>query len=379
MALLLGIRRRARLAAAVGVIAVALIAWFASQQGTAAATLAGTAGGYRDPAGWSLRYPGGMSIESSTNGPGMVTFYEVTVANFRQMDAIRSGRTADGAYVQTDAPLDSAGRYPADGVAFRMESIDGGPGQLGDAPDARFPITPATFVRDPGPVDVSHGVPRSESRQVLADGQQWTATVWAGSQATPRSRLLLARVIASLRFPHLHPGERAGDFVVLGRASEDPVGSFTLVHAPGAVCPGSVNGCHRSRQPFYLIHAPGRLPASMQEPDMCPTARSCSPVGAFYPVSWTWEYILGGYISRCDLRLDRSTDEFWCTNLAARWDRLGRPILVPPHVRFPESLQVAFAKVSWDGYVMLLPGLGANPPNRSGARQLWPGWPGAAQ
>src|SRR5579875_2734739 len=139
--------RRVRLAAAAGLIALALIAWFASQAGSDAATLAGSAGTYRDAAGWSFRYPAGMSIESSTNGGGMVMFTEVTVANFRQVTAIHSGRTRDGGYVKTDAPFDSAGRFPADGVAFRMELIDGGPGPMDNVPDSRFPLTPTTFVR----------------------------------------------------------------------------------------------------------------------------------------------------------------------------------------------------------------------------------------
>jgi hypothetical protein len=62
-------------------------------------------------------------------------------------------------------------------------------------------------------------------------------------------------------------------------------------------------------QPFYLVHAPGRL----HQPDLIdpcePTAAACTPPGAFYALGWTSEDVLGGYRSACHLRLDRSKEQ----------------------------------------------------------------------
>jgi hypothetical protein len=70
-----------------------------------------------------------------------------------------------------------------------------------------------------------------------------------------------------------------------------------------------------------------------------------------------------------DLPLSRSVfivaaalEQFYCTNSAARWDRVGRVIRRPAGARFSEPLQYAFAKVAWDGHVVLIAGIDQNPP-----------------
>lgn len=120
----------------------------AAASGTAFGPAAGTRSlRYVDPQGWSLRYPSSLSSEHSTTGPGMATFTEVTVANFAQRRAVVSGKTHDGGFILVRPPLDRTGRFPADGVAFRMLLVDGGPAPIGTVADSRFPIELSTFAR----------------------------------------------------------------------------------------------------------------------------------------------------------------------------------------------------------------------------------------
>ena len=333
---------------------------------------------YLAPQGWSLRYPGSLSLEHSTSGPGMATFTEVTVANFAQRRAVVTGKTHDGGFILVRPPLDRAGRFPADGVAFRMLLVDGGPAPIGTVADSSFPIELATFAKPqygdfPQRDYRSLGVPQELTRPIDADGQHDQALVLIGPAASRSERDAIEAVIASLTFAPLQPGEQAGDETVLGLAGRYPIGSFTLVHAPGELCRGSVYRCHYGRQPFYLIHAPGRL----HQPDLIqpcqPTAAACAPPGAFYALGWTSEDVLGGYRSACHLRLDPQDEQFYCTNSQARWDRTGNVIRMPPGARFADGLQFAFAKIAWDGHVVFLPGLGGNPPRAKARALLWPG------
>jgi hypothetical protein len=278
---------------------------------------------YVDPQGWSLRFPSSLWLEHSTSGPGLATFSEVTVANFAQQRAVVTGKTRDGGFIRVRPPVDRAGRFPEDGIAFRMLLVDGGPAPIGTVADSLFPIELSTFMRpqydDFPPTDYQAlGVPHELTRPIEADGQHYQALVLIGPAASPNARAAIEAVIASLWFPPLHTGEQLGDEVVLGPASAYPVGSFTLVHAPGELCNGSVYRCHYGRQPFYLVHAPGRL----HQPDLIdhcePTAAACTPPGAFYALGWTSEDVRGGYRSACHLRLDRRDEQFYCPNSPAR-------------------------------------------------------------
>ena len=147
---------------------------------------------------------------------------------------------------------------------------------------------------------------------------------------------MLARVVASLSFPRLQVGETVGyGFRVFEPARRYPVGSFTRVRAQG--------------QPFYLVHAPG----------------------GFYAIGWKWQSLAGGYKSRCDLRLDRARKRFLCTNMAARWDRVGRVLVRPRSAPRGDPLNVTVAKIAWDGHVLLFPGVARFADARY-AHQLWP-------
>jgi hypothetical protein len=333
---------------------------------------------YVDPAGWSLSYPSTMQLEHSSSGPGLAMFSEVTVANFPQQRAVHTGRTRDGGYVSIHPPLDPSGRFPSDGVAFRMLLVNGGPAPDLTVADSRFPVRLATFSRPqheeyPARDYSELGVPGDRDRPIQADGQQYYATALIGPRASPSAREALEQVIASLAFPRLRPGTTVGaGLTVLQRSSRYPVSSFTLFHAPGAICTAAVH-CHGGSAPFYLVHAPGRL----HVPDLigpCSPAGSCAPPGAFYALGWTDESVLGGYTSRCHLRLDRRDDQFFCTNIAARWDRVGRVIRRPPGAHVDDNLQFAFAKVAWDGHVVLATGIVGNPPRQPALRMLWPTW-----
>jgi hypothetical protein len=329
---------------------------------------------YTDPAGWSLSYPRTMYLERSSSGPGLASFSEVTIASFPQRRAVHSGRTRDGGFVRIDPPLNANGAFPNDGVAVRMVAIAGGPAPIVTVPDSRFPIELGTFRAPQYPDYSKKGVPSSIDRPIEADGQRYAAIAVIGPRAPAGLRAALGRVIASLSFPPPRPGTEIGNgLTVLQPATSYPVDSFTLVHAPGAICGGDVRRCRTGGAPFYLVRAPGRL----HEPDLlqpCTPPGSCSPAGAFYAIGWTWEDVLGGYRSRCDLRLDRRRQQFFCTNLDARWDRVGRVITRPPGARFSDPLQFAFAKIAWDGHVVMVPGIDENPPRPPAAHALWPGW-----
>jgi hypothetical protein len=361
---------------AAAAVALSIVAW-----GAGGSADAGVSRSLRfvDPAGWSLRYPSTMRLERSSSGPGLATFSEVTVASFEQRRAVHTGRTVDGGFVAVDPPLDRTRKFPRDGVAFRMLLIEGGPvGNLTVA-DSRFPVQFATFSapqRTAFPINdyLKRGVPGERTRPIDADGQHYEAMLFIGRDAPPQLRVALARVVGSLSFPQLRPGTTVGEQTVLEPATHYPVGSVTLIHARGAICNGSVNRCHASSEPFYLIHAPGRL----HQPDLIdpctPTQAACSPPGAFYAIGWTDETILGGYRSGCHLKLDREHDQFYCTNNSARWDRVGRVITRPPVAHFDDPLQFAFAKIAWDSHVVLIAGLDGNPPREPALHLLWPNW-----
>jgi hypothetical protein len=327
---------------------------------------------YTDPAGWSLDYPRTMHLEHSSSGPGLATFSEVTIASFAQQRAVHSGRTHDGGFVRVDPPLDPNGAFPNDGVAIRMLAIAGGPAPIPTVPDSRFPIQLATFRPARFPDYSKKGVPPTIDLPIEADGQHYAAIAVIGPNAPPQLRAGLARVVASLSFPRLRTGTEVGyGLTVLQPASHYPIGSFTLVHAHGAICDHGVRDCRYGQAPFYLVHAPGRLAPGLLQP-CAPTGTACSPTGAFYAIGWTDENVLGGYRSTCHLRLDRPHQQFYCTNLDARWDRVGRVITRPAGARFGDALQFAFAKIAWDGHLVLVSGIDENPPRQSAARILWP-------
>lgn len=287
---------------------------------------------YVDPLGWSLTYPRTMRLEHS-RAMNFIAVTEVTLASFPVSDPIHSGQTSTGSWLRVDPPRSPQGGFPATGVAVRVMRQEGGPGPDLELPETHFPIRLATF----GPSSAyPHTTPAPLERAVTADGLNYTVQAWTGSQASTAARSELARVVSSLRFPRPRVGRTIGDgFRVFQPAKRYPVGSFTRVRVAG--------------KPFYLVHAPG----------------------GFYAIGWSWETLSGGYKSHCDLRFDSAQKQFSCTNMRARWDRLGRVLAKPVGAKREDPLNIAVAKLAWDGHVLLNPGV-ASFAHPGLAHQLWP-------
>jgi hypothetical protein len=300
-----------------------------------AAAMAIAAGGpYTDPAGWSVQVPSGMHVERS-HAELRISVSEVTIASFAPRTAVRTGGTPSSSWLRVDPPADEHGRFRSDEVAFRLVRQEGGPAPDFEAAETHFPLDIAGF----GPTsEYPKMTPRPRMRRVVADGLVYWAYVWIGRDASSERRSALARVVSSLAFPRVRPGQVVGHgFSVLQPAGHYRVESFTRVVV--------------QRQPFYLVRAPG----------------------GFYAVGWRSEHLVGGYRSQCRMRLDARRREFFCSNMRARWDRIGRVLVRPSRAADDDPLQVAVAKVAWDGHVLLQPGIDRSPDARL-ARRLWPDW-----
>lgn len=319
---------------------IILLAIVAALAGAATAAVAASASQrviaaeprYVDPLGWSVTYPRTMYLEHS-QASLRIDVVEVTVASFPMRRAVHTGSTGDGGWLRVDSPRNLQGAFPPDGVAFRILRREGGPGPDVELPESRFPLRLSTFGRGSMYPDTR---PRAIGRTIVADGRDYIAQAWIGPKASAGERAALARLVSSLSIPRLHVGRTVGyGFRVFPPSSHYPVGSFTRVRV--------------QRQPFYLVHAPA----------------------GFYAVGWTWQSLSGGYKSQCDLTLDRPRKQFFCTNMSARWDRVGRVLVEPPGATRGDPLNVTVAKVAWDGHVLLFPGV-ARFAGAQYAHRLWP-------
>jgi hypothetical protein len=300
----------------------------------AALAVAGGAAGYTDPAGWSVQVPAGMHVERS-RAHLRISVSEVTIASFVPRTAVRTHSTESGGWLRVDPPADARRRFGSDDVAFRMVSQEGGPVPDFEAPESRFPLDLRRFATT---AEYPNTAPRPRMLRVVADGRVYWAYVWIGRDASAERRAALARIVSSLAFPRLRPGQVTGyGFTVLQTSGHYRVGSFTRVVV--------------QRQPLYLVHSPG----------------------GFYAVGWRWQSLARGYKSRCGIRFDRRRREFFCSNIPARWDRVGRVLVRPAAAARDDPLNIAVAKVAWDGHVLLQPGT-ARFADAALARRLWPDW-----
>ncbi len=325
-----------------------------------AQTVAGGHGGtYSNPEGWSVSYPAGFTLRLSLSGT------QVTLSSFTQVRTVtgppqkRTLSFATGAAFTM--PLDRSGRFPADGVALILQPFRGG--WLG--PDSSFPIdvnqfgpahtqpffTTATVRRD--------GLPPARTDEIVAYSEEATATAIIGPKASPAVRSELAAVIKSLAFRRLAPGTQVGLGYIVGPASRFPVGSFTRIEAHFLG--------HRGT-PMYLVHAPGRFTVAHQ----CPKTGSCTPTGAFYGMGETYNTRLD-HAPNCQLQFDRTDEQFYCTNLGVRWDRVGRVVKQPADEKYIGAIGGDYAKVTWDGQIMIVPGWGPQL-SRAAVHLLWPSW-----
>jgi hypothetical protein len=277
---------------------------------------------YAHRAGWALVYPRSMHLEQSAT-QAMTSFSEVTIASFSQRTAIHTGSNHRGGglnvFVHVDPPLDPSGRFSSDAVAFRILRVDGGPPPR-PASDSRFLIALGTFHAGPYYRQPA-GVPAPVQRAVVADGSGYTALVWIGRNAPPRMKSAIERVISSLAFPRVRPGTVTGTgYRVLELAARYPLGSFTRIGIQG-----------QRYFHFYLVHAPG----------------------GFYAIGWGNPMADPGYASRCKVPLDQKRKQFYCSNLKARWDRLGFVITRPAGARSADPLKFAPVERAWDNHLLL--------------------------
>jgi hypothetical protein len=316
-----------------------------------------SAGQYRDAVGWTVRYPRDWHHETSSLVPAGAGegWTEITFASF----PLRSSGT--GSNVTLAPPLDPSGTFPPGGVAIRMFLVDL---PVWAAPDSRFPLALSNFrvsrsyAFSPG--QYAKGLrPRQLDGSIVGDGVAYSASAFIGPTASSRTRETLERVSASVRFPRLHAGTLANGFYVLQPPDHYPVDSFTLVHPPDPYAP------------FYVVHAPGRLPAPYLTA-RCTPPGSCAPPGAFYGLAWKIE--TGGNAYTCKIRLDRRHDEFYCANSPARWNRVGAPIRIPPGSRYRDPLPMIPLKVAWDGQLIANETNGAGDLPPAAVRLLWPNW-----
>ncbi len=343
---------------AVLIVVLALTAIHPAQR-SAPSVASGHGGTYSNPEGWSVSHPAGFTLRLSRSGT------QVTLSSFTPVRTL-PGRPQKGASVSpTTTPytmlLDRTGRFPSDGVALILQAFGGF--VLG--PDSSFPIdltqfgpahtppffTTATVLRD--------GIPPARSDEIVAYGEEVSAAAIIGPKASPALRSELAAVIKSLAFRRLAPGTPVADGYIVGPASRFPVGSFTRIQA---------RFLGHTATPVYLVHAPGRFTVLHQ----CPKAGSCSPTGAFYAMGETYNTRLG-HAPNCQIQFDPKDEQFYCTNLGVRWDRVGRVLKQPAGEKYIGAIGGDYAKITWDGQIMITPGWGP-PLSRAAVHLLWPSW-----
>lgn len=282
---------------------------------------------YRDPRfGWTIRVPKGMVVGHFRNSG--------TATNF----------TTDGARVTNFSPdlgASSSGspamgwlrKFPKNGVALQVwfgERIPTVP----PLRDARLPLARGSFhpIRLPGGHVhryVGEAEPIPLYRNFFADGLPFAAAVWFGPRASRADRQAIWGVVGSLRFPPLREGTFwQGRYYVLGRASQYPTDSVTLI--PKSALPHP----RFKREGLYLIHAPR----------------------TFYAIHQLFELDTQPFTT-CKMALDRQAFQFFCPGTELRWDRVGRPI--GPHASSQDwMLPLVPATVAHDGHILFSPFFG---------------------
>ena len=99
---------------------------------------------YHDQAGWSAPYPAGFHMEVSEQERGL-SIVEVTLANFAAQPGVQVRVSRYSDHVCAIPPLDRFGRFPADGVAFRLLTDDAPPPDPLHRYMTRLPLSLASF------------------------------------------------------------------------------------------------------------------------------------------------------------------------------------------------------------------------------------------
>lgn len=218
-------------------------------------------------------------------------------------------------------PLVALEQAPSDGVGLLIGHGRGASGGelFGREADLPLDLSDFSLPREPrGPV---------AKRRLVFSANGWGVEVYVyvGRDASPRDRMDLEKIVASLRFPVLEEGSVTGSgFYVLGRAERYRVGSVTRFSK--ADLPQNSLAHRRS---FFLVQAPG----------------------GFYAIGHTAN-LVGGFPD-CDLQFDAARFQFFCSN-GARWDRVGRVIANPDPTRFRDDpLMLFVTRVGQDGHVLV--------------------------
>ena len=99
--------------------------------------------------------------------------------------------------MRIDAPRDTANKFPANGVAFRVLLQQGGPPVVKKPRETRFPLRLATFRRQKG---YGSETPQPVGRGINVGGQLYLVQAWIGPRASRTAQAKLARVVSSLSF-----------------------------------------------------------------------------------------------------------------------------------------------------------------------------------
>ncbi len=190
--------RRQRVLAIVVALAVfaaaAVLVWnvFAPGAGRPASTAGWET--YRDPAGWTMRYPSTWVVHPFRH-VCMADFNGAMVTNVS--GAFHSTETATGCYWPPNMAL-----LPPDGVVVEFDLMEGGPapGPLwgpSPPPDTSFPLSLDAVQPAPTPgTDV-----RWYTQHVQVGGNpHYTLNVWIGPGATEQARETASAIVASITF-----------------------------------------------------------------------------------------------------------------------------------------------------------------------------------
>jgi hypothetical protein len=213
-------------------------------------------------------------------------------------------------------------KLPPRSVVFLIERVNGGPMPMLSEPETHFPLRASSFTPVRG-VSLPEGASWRES-SIWANGWNLGADVYFAPRSSSADRAAIWRIVSSLRFRSLRPGELTGDgeFLVLKKASSYPVGFVQRLHVKAL------------RAQAYLVRAPH----------------------GFYGIS--------GLATRfpnnlpCPTRFDRSRLEFVCANGPRRWSRMGRPLWKGAGYRDYLTVLIA-VKVGQDGHVLFSSSEGA--------------------
>ncbi len=185
---------RRSLTAAVALLvfaAAALLVWAAFASSRSSPTSSAGWSSYRDPAGWTMRYPTSWDL-STFRGVCMADFNGAMVSNVP--DAYHSTESATGCYW----PPNMAS-LPPDGVVVEFDLMQGGPatGMAVTTPDTSFPLSLAALQPAPTPGSTV----RWYTQPVQVNGNpRYRLDVWIGPAATEQARETASTIVASISF-----------------------------------------------------------------------------------------------------------------------------------------------------------------------------------